>query len=107
MKGAGKFEGSSSKIVFEDSEEDEDLSCSSVSSSDEEEETEKELTFEEIHKLRADGSKAVPWKPNQVKKTGRARANKNRYTQHCFLWFLVFVFLSVVGYFVNLWCFYL
>jgi len=35
MKGAGKFEGSSSKIVFEDSEEDEDLSCSSVSSSDE------------------------------------------------------------------------
>jgi ribosomal RNA-processing protein 36 len=78
MKGAGKFEGSSSKIVFEDSEEDEDLSCSSVSSSDEEEETEKELTFEEIHKLRADGSKAVPWKPNQVKKTGRARANKNR-----------------------------
>ncbi|CAH8252086.1 unnamed protein product [Arabidopsis lyrata] len=76
MKGAGKFEGSSSKIVFEDSEEDEDLSCSSVSSSDEEEEPEKELTFEEIHKLRADGSKAVPWKPNQVKKTGRA--NKNR-----------------------------
>lgn len=35
MKGAAKFEGSSSKIVFEDSEEDEDLSCSSVSSSDE------------------------------------------------------------------------
>lgn len=33
MKGAGKFEASSSKIVFEDSEED--LSCSSVSSSDE------------------------------------------------------------------------
>ncbi|XP_010494456.1 PREDICTED: rRNA biogenesis protein rrp36 [Camelina sativa] len=75
MKEAGKFEASSSRIVFEDS--DEDLSCSSVSSSDEEEEeTEKELTFEEIHKLRADGSKPVPRKPNQVKKTGRA--NKNR-----------------------------
>ncbi|EOA36210.1 hypothetical protein CARUB_v10010126mg [Capsella rubella] len=74
MKGAGKSEASSSRIVFEDSEED--LSCSSVSSSDEEEETEKELTFEEIHRLRADGSKAVARKPNQVKKTGRA--NKNR-----------------------------
>lgn len=36
MKGAGKFEPSSSKIVFEDSEEDEEEhSCSSVSSSDE------------------------------------------------------------------------
>ncbi|VVA91122.1 unnamed protein product [Arabis nemorensis] len=64
MNGAGKFEPSSSKIVFEDSEED--LSCSSVSSSD-----------EEIHKLRADGSRAAPSKkPSQVKKTGRA--NKNR-----------------------------
>ncbi|XP_010439731.1 PREDICTED: rRNA biogenesis protein RRP36-like [Camelina sativa] len=75
MKGADKFEASSSRIVFEDSEED--LSCSSVSSADEEEEeTEKELTFEEIHKLRADGSKPVTRKPNQVKKMGRA--NKNR-----------------------------
>ncbi|ESQ35565.1 hypothetical protein EUTSA_v10008688mg [Eutrema salsugineum] len=77
MKGAGKFEPSSSKIVFEDSEEDEKaLSCSSVSSSDEEDETKNELTLEEIHKLRADGSRAAPLKPFQVKKT--SRANKNR-----------------------------
>uniref|UniRef100_A0A1J3H818 rRNA biogenesis protein RRP36 n=1 Tax=Noccaea caerulescens TaxID=107243 RepID=A0A1J3H818_NOCCA len=77
MKGGGKFEPSSSKIVFEDSEEDEEEhSDSSVSSSDEEEETEKELTLEEIHKLRADGSRAAPWKPNQEKK--KSRANKNR-----------------------------
>ncbi|KAL1198164.1 hypothetical protein V5N11_035841 [Cardamine amara subsp. amara] len=78
MKGADKFEGSSSKIVFQDSEDDEYLSSLSASSSDEEEETEKEkeLTFEEIHKLRADGSKAGPCKPIQVKK--KARANKNR-----------------------------
>ncbi|CAN6907917.1 unnamed protein product [Brassica oleracea] len=102
MKGVSKFEPSSSKIVFDDSEDDEDeQSLSSMSSSDEEEEEEekgKELTLEEIHRLRADGSRprpAVPVKPSfsQVKKnTGRAadknikfseakkpaRANKNR-----------------------------
>lgn len=100
MKGDSKFEPSSSKIVFDDSEDDdEDQSLSSLSSSDEEEEEEekgKELTLEEIHRLRADGSRpAAPLKPSfsQVKKnTGRAadknitfseakkpaRANKNR-----------------------------
>ncbi|KAG2259863.1 hypothetical protein Bca52824_079157 [Brassica carinata] len=103
FKGVSKFEPSSSKIVFDDSEDDEDeQSLSSMSSSDEEEEEEeekgKELTLEEIHRLRADGSRprpAVPVKPSfsQVKKnTGRAadknitfseakkpaRANKNR-----------------------------
>ncbi|WZZ19116.1 hypothetical protein YC2023_112205 [Brassica napus] len=102
MKEVSKFEPSSSKIVFDDSEDDDDeQSLSSLSSSDEEEEEEekgKELTLEEIHRLRADGSRprpAVPVKPSfsQVKKnTGRAsdknitfseakkpaRANKNR-----------------------------
>ncbi|CAH2038078.1 unnamed protein product [Thlaspi arvense] len=80
MKGASKFEPSGSKIVFEDSEEDEeDDSSSPESSSDEEEEAEQELTLEEIHKLRADGSRAAPLKPttNQVVKK-KARANKNR-----------------------------
>uniref|UniRef100_M4EDV2 rRNA biogenesis protein RRP36 n=1 Tax=Brassica campestris TaxID=3711 RepID=M4EDV2_BRACM len=103
MKEVSKFEPSSSKIVFDDSEDDDDeQSLSSMSSSDEEEEEEekgKELTLEEIHRLRADGSRprpAVPVKPSfsQVKKnTGRAsdknitfseakkpaRANKNRF----------------------------
>ncbi|CAH8382361.1 unnamed protein product [Eruca vesicaria subsp. sativa] len=100
MKGANKFEPSSSKIVFDDSEDDdEEQSLSSLSSSDEEEEEEKEkeLTLEEIHRLRADGSRPRPAAPlnssfSQVKKnTGRAdnnitfseakkpaRANKNR-----------------------------
>ncbi|CAN8293953.1 unnamed protein product [Cochlearia groenlandica] len=79
MKGGEKFEPSSSKIVFDDREEDDEDDISSLSSSDEEEETEKELTLEEIHRLRADGSRAAPWKSNQpVKKTGPARANKNR-----------------------------
>lgn len=77
MKKADKFAPSSSKVVFDDSEEEE-RDSSSPSSSDEEEEIEHELTFEEMHRLRADGSQAVSWKPNQEKKEKKGRANKNR-----------------------------
>ncbi|XP_010553494.1 PREDICTED: ribosomal RNA processing protein 36 homolog isoform X2 [Tarenaya hassleriana] len=79
MKKADKFAPSSSKVVFDDSEEEEEeLSSSSASSSDEEKEIEHELTFEEMQRLRADGSKAVSFKPNQEKKEKKGRANKNR-----------------------------
>ncbi|KAG2238943.1 hypothetical protein Bca52824_089803 [Brassica carinata] len=72
---------SSKKIVFDDDDEDQSLSSLSSSSDEEEEEKGKELTLEEIHRLRAYGSRpAAPLKSSfsQVKKnTGRAAADKN------------------------------
>lgn len=81
MKKPSKLKPSSSKIQYEES--DEEIKSSLDEEEDEEEDQEEEIereladvTFEELQKARSDGSHSVYQKSNEAKKTGRA--NKNR-----------------------------
>lgn len=82
MKKPSNLKPSSSKIQFEESDEEIESSLDGEEDEqeeDQEEEIERELedvTFEELQKARSDGSHSVYQKSNEAKKTGRA--NKNR-----------------------------